>query len=195
MRASQVLSAIVLAGVTTGTVLAQTQAPAPPQTPASREAQLLQRTAQFPDDIVALLDLTRIYVDQRRFDDASKALQRAQAAIQRESLVTGFMPPPSSQVRAGEAVYRVSGQIREPRRTKFVEPIKPQIAQVAQVSGYVIIEAIVGVDGRIRDAKVIKSQPLLDQAALDAVLQWEYEPALLNGVAVPVIFSVTVIMK
>jgi protein TonB len=39
---------------------------------------------------------------------------------------------------------------------------------------------------------VLRSVPLLDQAALDAVRQWEYEPTLLNGVPVPVIMTVTV---
>ena len=46
----------------------------------------------------------------------------------------------------------------------------------------VIIELLVGTDGRVKDAKVIRSVPLLDQAALDAVKQWVYTPTLLNGV-------------
>jgi protein TonB len=48
------------------------------------------------------------------------------------------------------------------------------------------------VDGTIREARVLRSIPLLDQAALDAVRQWEYEPTLLNGAPVPVILTVTV---
>ena len=46
--------------------------------------------------------------------------------------------------------------------------------------------------GRVKDAKVLRSIPLLDQAALDAVKQWVYTPTLLNGVPVPVIMTVTV---
>ena len=42
------------------------------------------------------------------------------------------------------------------------------------------------------DAKVVHSIPLLDQAALDAVRQWEYTPTLLNGVPVPVLVTVTI---
>jgi protein TonB len=60
------------------------------------------------------------------------------------------------------------------------------------VQGVVILEAIIGQDGRILDARVLRSIPLLDQAALDAVKQWEYTPTLLNGVPVPVIMTVTV---
>jgi protein TonB len=56
----------------------------------------------------------------------------------------------------------------------------------------VIIEAVIGTDGRVQEARVLRSIPLLDQAALDAVRQWEYSPTTLNGVAVPVIMTVTV---
>jgi len=70
--------------------------------------------------------------------------------------------------------------------------VYPAIAQNAGVTGAVIIEATIGADGRVIDAKVLRSIPLLDQAALDAVRQWEYKPTLLNGVAVPVIMTVTI---
>ena len=52
--------------------------------------------------------------------------------------------------------------------------------------------ATIGPDGRVKDAKVLRSIPLLDQAALDAVKQWQFTPTLLNGVPVPVIMTVTV---
>ena len=45
------------------------------------------------------------------------------------------------------------------------------------------------------DAKVLRSVPRLDQAALDAVKQWEYSPTLLNGKPVPVKMTVTVVFK
>jgi protein TonB len=73
-----------------------------------------------------------------------------------------------------------------------VNPVYPPIAQSARVQGVVIIEAIIGPDGRVTEAKVLRSIPLLDAAALDAVKQWVYTPTLLNGVPVPVIMTVTV---
>ena len=73
-----------------------------------------------------------------------------------------------------------------------VKPSYPQIAQSARVSGVVIIEATIGPNGKVQNARVLRSIPLLDQAALDAVKQWEYTPTLLNGVPVPVIMTVTV---
>jgi protein TonB len=73
-----------------------------------------------------------------------------------------------------------------------VRPVYPSIARSARVQGIVIIEAVVGPDGRVQDAKVLRSIALLDAAALEAVKQWEYTPTLLNGVPVPVIMTVTV---
>ena len=70
--------------------------------------------------------------------------------------------------------------------------VYPPIAQSARVQGIVIIEATIGPDGKVRDAKVLRGQPLLNDAALSAVRQWEYTPTLLNGVPVPVIMTVTV---
>ena len=77
-------------------------------------------------------------------------------------------------------------------RPRTSSPIYPPIAQSARVQGVVIIEATIGPDGRVKDAKVLRSIPLLDQAALDAVKQWQFTPTLLNGVPVPVIMTVTV---
>ena len=87
---------------------------------------------------------------------------------------------------------RVGGSIRPPQKIHEVAPVYPPIAQAARVQGIVIIEASIGPDGRVSDARVLRSVPLLDQAALDAVRQWTYTPTLLNGVPVPVIMTVTV---
>ena len=46
--------------------------------------------------------------------------------------------------------------------------------------------------GRVTEAKVQQSVPMLDDAAIEAVRQWEYRPTLLNGVPVPVVMDVTV---
>ena len=75
---------------------------------------------------------------------------------------------------------------------RHVPPVYPAIAQQARVEGIVIIEAIIGADGRVQQARVLRSKPLLDEAALDAVRQWVFTPTLLNGVPVPVIMTVTV---
>jgi protein TonB len=94
-------------------------------------------------------------------------------------------PPPAQPVRVG-------GQIKAPTQIRKVNPVYPQIAQSARVQGVVILEATIGTDGKVKDVRVLRSIPLLDQAAIDAVRQWEYTPTLLNNVPVPVIMTVTV---
>jgi protein TonB len=91
-----------------------------------------------------------------------------------------------------ERAVRVGGQIKPPTKIRNVQPIYPQIAQSARVQGIVVIEATIDPSGKVTEARVLRSIPLLDQAALDAVRKWEYEPTMLNGVAVPLIMTVTV---
>jgi protein TonB len=73
-----------------------------------------------------------------------------------------------------------------------VKPVYPAAARSAGVQGAVVVEVTIDRNGRVKDAKVLRSIPLLDQAALDAVKQWQFTPTLLNGVPVPVIMTVTV---
>lgn len=94
-------------------------------------------------------------------------------------------PPPPEPVRVG-------GNIQAPTKVTNVDPRYPPVAQAARVQGVVILEAVIGPDGRVTDVKVLRSVPLLDEAAIEAVRQWTYTPTLLNGVAVPVIMTVTV---
>ena len=97
-------------------------------------------------------------------------------------------PPPSEPVRVG-------GRIKVPTKIVHVPPVYPAIAQSARVEGTVVIEATIGADGRVKDARVISSKPLLDQAAVDAVMKWRFTPTLLNGAPVPVLMTVTVTFK
>ena len=96
-------------------------------------------------------------------------------------------PPPPVQ-----APLRVGGVIRTPVKVRDVAPVYPPLAQAARVQGIVILEATIGADGRVLNARVLRSVPLLDQAAMDAVGQWQFTPTLLNGVPVPVVMTVTV---
>ena len=65
------------------------------------------------------------------------------------------------------------GQHPPPIKIKDVAPVYPAIARSARVTGAVTVEATIGEDGKVADARVVKSVPLLDQAALDAVRQWD----------------------
>jgi TonB family protein len=98
----------------------------------------------------------------------------------------------AARAKVKAAAVRVGGKIRPPTKINDVKPVYPALAQSARVAGAVVIEATIGPDGNVVDAKVLRSIPLLDQAALDAVRQWVYTPTLLNGVAVPVVMTVTI---
>jgi protein TonB len=101
-------------------------------------------------------------------------------------------PPPAPVVKTEPRRLRPGGDLREPRRTHYVAPEYPAIARTARVEGTVIIEATIGRDGQVRDAVVLRSIAMLDQAALAAVRQWRYTPTLLNGVPVDVLLTITV---
>ena len=97
------------------------------------------------------------------------------------------VPPP-----APGAPLRVGGNIKAPTKTFDARPVYPSDALQAHVTGVVIIEATISADGTVTDARVLRSIPLLDQAALDAVRQWRFTPTMMNGVPVPIIMTVTV---
>src|SRR6185436_187539 len=94
--------------------------------------------------------------------------------------------------REANGPFRVGDGIARPRKIKDVAPVYPQPALVAQVVGSVLIEATIGADGKVHNARVIRSIAALDRAALNAVRQWEYEPSRINGVAVPVTMVIVV---
>lgn len=103
--------------------------------------------------------------------------------------VAGTAP---DRVRSGDAPVRVGSSIVTPSKIVDVRPVLPAAAAKANVRGVVIVEIVVGTDGSVANARVLRSIPLLDQAALDAVKQWRYDPTRVDGRAVPVIMTVTV---
>jgi len=78
-----------------------------------------------------------------------------------------------------------------PRKVKDVAPVYPPIAMSARIQGTVIIEAHVEADGHVSNVRVLRSIQLLDKAATDAVMQWEFTPTLVNGKPVPVVVTTT----
>lgn len=101
-------------------------------------------------------------------------------------------PPAEDELpKLGDYVY-----VEElPEAVTKVSPDYPDLARSANVDGTVLVQALVGKDGRVKDAKVVKSIAMLDAAAVAAVKQWVFKPALSNNkpvavwVAVPVRFT------
>jgi protein TonB len=64
---------------------------------------------------------------------------------------------------------------------KTVPPIYPPIARIRRLSGAVVVQVTVGKDGKVRNPQLISGQPVFRDAAFDAVKQWKFKPATLNG--------------
>jgi len=90
------------------------------------------------------------------------------------------------------AGVRIEGNIKPPKKLKDVNPHYPDEARRARTQGTVILEAIIDVQGKVGNVRVLRSISGLDEAAIEAVKQWEYEPTLLEGTPVPIVMTVTV---
>lgn len=123
-------------------------------------------------------------------------------------LATGWFPlkaPGVSQESTRQATHvvakplrepiRVGGNVQESKLLVKVEPVYPDLAKRARVSGVVILQVTVNEAGEVYEAKVLRGHPMLDEAAVDAVKQWRYSPTLLNGEPVPAMATVTVIFS
>jgi protein TonB len=90
---------------------------------------------------------------------------------------------------------RFGGEIKPPKKLYDVRPVYPPIAQVGRVEGVVIVEAVLDAGGRVAAVRVVRSIPLLDEAALEAVRQWQFEPPLVDGQPRAVLMTTTVNFK
>jgi TonB family protein len=93
----------------------------------------------------------------------------------------------------GEKPLHVSADV--PKRLSYVEPVYPEEARKKGIEGFVLLEVRTDEKGSIAQVKVLRSVPGLDQAAIDAVKQWKYAPMVIEGKAVPFVFTVTVAFK
>jgi TonB family protein len=93
------------------------------------------------------------------------------------------------------APIAVGGDVKPARLLTSLAPEYPQMARNRHISGDVKIDALVDASGRVSGMRVISGSALLHEAALDAVRQWKYQPATLNGQAVSTHLTVTVQFK
>lgn len=82
--------------------------------------------------------------------------------------------------------------LRQARLIERVSPEYPALARAAGLSAKIMLDALVGPDGRVVSVEVIQGHRIFESAARDAVLRWRYEPLLLNGVPTPFRLAVTV---
>jgi protein TonB len=104
------------------------------------------------------------------------------------------IPPPPPRA-AARRIVRVGSNLRAPRQVYSVQPDYPVLARQERISGVVVVNAVIDEHGNVVQAHVVSGHPLLITAALNAVLQWRYEPTLLNGTPVAVEMEVNVNFK
>jgi TonB family protein len=103
-----------------------------------------------------------------------------------------FLPPPDATPLRIRRVS-ISPGIAVGMLIKKVVPEYPLLAKDNGVTGTVVLQAIIGKNGRITNLHVVSGPPMLQQAALDAVKKWLYRPYLLNGEPVEVVTTINVI--
>jgi protein TonB len=104
---------------------------------------------------------------------------------------TGGGPPPPP--KPAQSRIRVGGNVQAAKLIRQPLPIYPQIAKTAHISGTVILHAIIDKDGSVIEVQYVSGPPLLMRSAMDAVKQWRYQPTTLNGDAVQVDTTISVV--
>jgi protein TonB len=120
-------------------------------------------------------------------------------------LMAGILTPPAQAPAAAPVVHapppaapaapprvRVGTGVKAAEVIERIAPVYPALARQSRISGVVELEGVVGIDGHIRELRVISGHPLLVRAALDAVAQWRFRPTLLNGEPVEIVQPVIV---
>jgi protein TonB len=100
--------------------------------------------------------------------------------------------PAAPKPAAPHAPLRVGTGVQAANLIFGPKPVYPQLAKSARVQGTIRLQAIIAVDGTIKNLRLISGPPLLVNAAVEAVRRWQYKPTLLNGSPVEVITEIDV---
>ncbi len=90
---------------------------------------------------------------------------------------------------------KLGGNVLEAKLIHRVVPVYPATARLVRASGNVLLQAVIGRDGRIQEIKVVSGHPMLVPTAIEAVRQWIYQPTTLNGEPVEVDTVITVVFS
>jgi TonB family protein len=98
----------------------------------------------------------------------------------------------NNQPAAPAAPLAVGGDVKQAKLINSVSPAYPPLAKNQHVSGNVLVDALIDANGKVTTMKVVSGPTLLHQAAMDALKQWKYQPATLDGKPVPMHLTVTI---
>jgi TonB family protein len=142
-----------------------------------------------PVTAIEALELYSRFLSERGRADEARAIEVRLSTMRASnpSIPAAVKPPASS------GVYRVGGAVTPPSVIRKAEPPYTEEARVAKYSGKVLVETVVGADGKAHDTKVIRKLGFgLDEQAIAAIEGWEFKPGEKGGVPVPVFATVEV---
>jgi len=103
-------------------------------------------------------------------------------------------PPAASDLPEGPV--EVGGDVKHPVKISGPQPVYTEIAKKRRVQGVVIVQAIIDRQGNVTNVKVLRGLPMgLDEASVEAMKQWKFKPATLNGRPITVYYNLTVNFK
>ncbi len=123
--------------------------------------------------------------------DPGLILNDAQPEPDTETLNAGLSVD-NKQPAAPVVTLPVGGDVKQAKLISSIPPVYPALARNQHVSGDVRIDALIDANGRVTSMKVVSGPTLLHQAAMDALRQWKYQPASLDGKPVPMHLTVTI---
>jgi protein TonB len=123
--------------------------------------------------------------------DPGLALSADQPETNGEGLGAGLAVG-SKQPAAPAAPLPVGGDVKQAKMISPVQPVYPPLAKSQHVSGDVRIDALIDANGHVTTMKIVSGPTLLHQSAMDALKQWKYQPATLDGKPVPMHLTVTI---
>jgi TonB family protein len=109
-----------------------------------------------------------------------------------DSMGGGLVAGNSKQPVAPAVPLPIGGDVKAARLISSVPPAYPSLARAQHIEGQVLVDALVDVNGRVSSMKVVSGPVLLHQAAMDALRQWKYQSAILDGKPVPMHLTVTI---
>ena len=168
---------------------------------------LLQKAIGSPEDpaaeraaSAAVLRSSAAALNRWRFDEPASGPFTFPLSLSFVGGQVSFVPAASSDILPKELVAAPwaaasgalpTGTIKVPKRTRYVKPVYPKAALDARVKGEVVLEIVIGKDGSVVDARILKSIPQLDQAAIEATMKARYQPVEVYGNPVSVTQLVT----
>jgi TonB family protein len=180
--------------------------------PREVENALRDLIAQQPDNLRPVFRLAKLLEDEELTDAAEDVLLSARRqqpdSVEPYRMLAQFyarratalnrqvqqQTPAPATGNPGErdenGIYRVGGSVAAPSRLDVAK--YPPEAAAAGIQGNVLAEIVVNEAGLVTEAKIVRSIPMLDEAALQAVQNWRFEPATVDGRSVPVRMTVTV---